>query len=78
MNSEEREKLAKQRFMILTYARFMDLALVIAGVANLGGKLLPELSPYLGYTLLLAGAFGFFWIPIILKKTWVKQDAEKG
>jgi hypothetical protein len=76
MNSEERERQAKQRFMLLSYVRFADLALVIAGAANLGGKLLPELAPTLGYVLLVAGAFGFFWVPIILKKSWAKQDAE--
>jgi hypothetical protein len=78
MNSEEREQLAKNRFTILTITRFMDLALVLAGLANVNGQLLPEFTPYLGMVLVVVGAFGFFAVPIILKRSWKKQDAEKG
>jgi hypothetical protein len=78
MNSEEREQLAKNRFTILTITRFMDLALVLAGLANVNGQLLPEFKPYLGMVLVMAGAFGFFAVPIMLKRSWKKQDAEKG
>ena len=71
------EQLAKNRFTILTVARFMDLALVLAGLANVNGKLLPEFTPYLGMFLVIVGAFGFFAVPIVLKRSWAKQDANK-
>jgi hypothetical protein len=71
------EHLAKNRFTILTVARFMDLALVLAGLANVNGKLLPEFTPYLGMVLVIVGAFGFFAVPIVLKRSWAKQDANK-
>jgi hypothetical protein len=72
------EQLAKNRFTMLTVTRFMDLAIVLAGLANVNGKLLPELTPYLGMVLVVIGAFGFFAVPIILKRSWAKQDANKG
>ena len=71
------EQLAKNRFTILTITRFMDLALVLAGLANVNGQLLPEFTPYLGMFLVIVGAFGFFAVPIILKHNWAKQDANK-
>ena len=71
------EQLAKNRFTILTVVRFMDLALVLAGLANVNGKLLPEFTPYLGMVLVIVGAFGFFAVPIILKRSWKKQGANK-
>lgn len=72
------EQLAKNRFTILTVTRFMDLALVLAGLANVNGKLLPDFTPYLGMVLVIVGAFGFFAVPIVLKRSWAKQDANKG
>ena len=71
------EQLAKNRFTILTITRFIDLAIVLAGLANVNGQLLPELTPYLGMVLVIVGAFGFFAVPIILKRSWAKQDAKK-
>jgi hypothetical protein len=71
------EQLAKNRFTILTVARFMDLALVLAGLANVNGQLLPEFTPYLGMVLVIVGAFGFFVVPIVLKRSWATQDANK-
>lgn len=74
---DDAEQLAKNRFTILTITRFMDLALVLAGLANVNGQLLPEFTPYLGMFLVIVGAFGFFAVPIILKRNWAKQDANK-
>ena len=71
------EQLAKNRFTILTVSRFMDLAIVLAGLANINGKLMPENAPYFGMFLVIVGSFGFFAVPIILKRIWVKQDANK-
>jgi hypothetical protein len=77
MNSDAREQLAKRRFMMLNLARFADLAVVMAGIANMGGKFLPTLSPYLGSVLLIIGAAGFFLIPVMLKKAWARHDADQ-
>lgn len=71
------EQLAKNRFTILTVTRFLDLAVVLAGLANVNGQLLPELTPYLGMVLVIVGAFGFFAVPIVLKRSWAKQDANR-
>jgi hypothetical protein len=64
------EELAKKRFMILNLVRFSALAFIFAGAANIGGKLLPELTPTLGYALLVIGAIDFFLAPVLLKRMW--------
>lgn len=64
------EELAKKRFMILNLVRFSALAFIFAGAANIGGKLLPELMPVLGYVLLVIGATDFFLAPVLLKRMW--------
>ncbi|MEK6637414.1 MAG: hypothetical protein AABY88_04945 [Pseudomonadota bacterium] len=64
------EELAKKRFMILNLVRFSALAFIFAGAANIGGKLLPELMPTLGYVLLVIGAVDFFLAPVLLKRLW--------
>lgn len=66
MNEEQ----AKKRFMILNLVRFSALAFIFAGAANIGGKLLPELMPVLGYVLLVIGATDFFLAPVLLKRLW--------
>jgi hypothetical protein len=78
MNSDEREALAKQRFFVLSAMRFTSLIFVAAGVANVGGRLFPEASPYLGFAFLIIAMLDFFLVPVVLKKAWAKQDAEKG
>jgi hypothetical protein len=64
------EELAKKRFMILNLVRFSALAFIFAGAANIGGKLMPELMPVLGYVLLVIGAVDFFLAPVLLKRIW--------
>ncbi len=66
---------AKKRFILLNIVRLTGVALVFAGAANIGGKLLPELTPLLGYVLLVAGAVDFFAAPVLLKKLWRTPDA---
>jgi hypothetical protein len=73
MNSPE--DLARQRFMILNLVRFGAIAFVFAGAANVGGKLLPDLSPTLGYVLLIVGVLDFFLAPVLLKRSWRNPDA---
>jgi hypothetical protein len=68
------EEQAKQRFMILNLVRFSALAFIFAGAANIGGKLLPELTPTLGYILLIIGAIDFFLAPVMLKRMWRTPD----
>ncbi len=64
------EELAKKRFMILNLVRFSALVFIFAGAANIGGKLLPNLMPMLGYILLVIGAVDFFLGPVLLKRLW--------
>jgi hypothetical protein len=64
------EELAKKRFMILNLVRFSALAFIFCGAANIGRKLLPELTPTLGYVLLVIGAIDFFLAPVLLKRMW--------
>lgn len=69
------EELARKRFAILNLVRFGAIAFVLAGAANIGGKLLPDLSPALGYVLLVGGALDFFLAPVLLKRGWRNPDA---
>jgi hypothetical protein len=68
------EEQAKSRFMLLNLTRLGGLACVMAGAANIVGKFLPDLAPFLGYAFLVAGAVDFFAAPILLKRMWRKQD----
>lgn len=68
------EDVAKKRFMILNLVRFSALAFIFAGAANIGGKLLPDLTPTLGYILLVIGAIDFFLAPVLLKRMWRTPD----
>jgi hypothetical protein len=77
MNSDERERQAKQRFITLSLFRFVSVFLVLFGVVILSGRLLPDLE-IVGYAFVVLGAVEFFMMPVILKKIWAKQDAEKG
>jgi hypothetical protein len=68
------EDQAKQRFLVLNLVRLLALLLVMAGVANIAGRFLAELSPLLGYALLVFGAADFFAAPILLKRIWQDRD----
>lgn len=69
------EEMARKRFAILNLIRFVSIGFVLAGAANIGGKLLPDLSPTLGYVLLVVGALDFFLAPALLKRGWRNPDA---
>ena len=75
MNSEEREKQAKQRFILLNVMRFSGTIIVMMGIAISLGKLFPDFPPLLGYLFILLGMFEFFFLPIVMKKSWDKQDS---
>lgn len=68
------EDQARQRFMILNMIRLFAVAMVLAGVANVGGKFLPDLAPWFGYILIVVGAFDFFYAPRLLKRNWRNRD----
>lgn len=73
MNKDE--ELARQRFMLLNLVRLVGLACVFAGIANVAGKFLADLAPWLGYFLIVSGAADFFLAPAILKKSWRTPEA---
>ena len=64
------EELARTRFGILNLVRFSGVALVFAGIANVAGKLLPDLAPWFGYILVFLGIFEFDTLPVLLKWHW--------
>ncbi len=68
------EEQAKSRFMTLNLVRLLGLAFVMAGAANIAGKLLPELAPWLGALLMANGVADFFLAPRFLKRRWQNQD----
>ena len=70
------EETARKRFMALNLCRLIGLLLVFGGIANIGGHMLPDLAPILGYCLVIAGAVDFFVSPVLLKKLWRDQDAQ--
>lgn len=65
------EDLAKRRFMVLSAVRLSGVALALAGLAVIGGKL--ELPMWAGYILFGAGLFEAMILPIVLAKGW-KSD----
>jgi Na+/melibiose symporter-like transporter len=76
MTSEEREAQAKQRFIFLSITRFVSVLLVMVGMTILSDRYVQGLE-IVGYILIVLGAVEFFVMPIILKKNWAKQDAQK-
>jgi hypothetical protein len=69
------EAVAKQRFMILNLVRLIAIGFVMAGAANVSGKLLPDYAPWLGAVLLVIGMVDFFFAPMLLKKYWRKRGS---
>lgn len=68
------EEQAKQRFLVLNLVRLSGLIIAFAGIANVGGKLAPDLAPGLGLVLLIMGTVDFFFAPMLLKRAWQNQD----
>ena len=64
------EDLARNRFMLISLARFGAIAMVMVGIANMAGKLLPDLKPWFGYFLFFLGVGGFYMLPVMLKRRW--------
>jgi hypothetical protein len=78
MTPNEREAQAKQRFTMLNMVRLLGAASALAGAANIGGKLLPDFTPWLGYFLILNAMIDIFVIPALLKKSWARGDGNIG
>lgn len=78
MNSEEREEQARKRFIILNILRFSGAIVVMMGLAISAGRLFPDFPPLLGYLFLILGMIEFFLMPILLKKSWNREDAGQG
>jgi hypothetical protein len=66
---------AKQKFMLLNLVRLIAIGFVMAGAANVAGKLLPEYAPGLGAVLLVIGMADFFFAPMLLKRYWRKRGS---
>ncbi len=64
------EDLARNRFMVMSMARFASIGCVFVGIANLAGKLLPAAAPFLGYALFFLGVGSFYGLPRLLKRRW--------
>ena len=48
------------------------------GLAISAGRLFPDFPPLLGYLFLILGMIEFFLMPILLKKSWNREDAGQG
>ncbi len=67
------EEQAKQRFLTLQAVRLVALLMVMLGAAILGGKILPNVPPFMGYALLIMGVVEFFLLPIVFKRAWQRR-----
>jgi len=68
------EDQAKQRFMLLNLVRLSGLILVMVGLANVMGKLAPDLAPWFGRVLLVMGVADYYFAPMVLKRAWRNGD----
>ncbi len=76
MTPDEKEEQAKGRFVVLNVMRLMALVMILFGIANALGRLLPEFTPWLGYVFIALGMFEFFFLPNIVSKGWRSKDDE--
>ena len=70
---DDAEKLARQRFNTLNMVRFFGVTTALLGAANVGGKLLPDFAPWLGFILIVNGAVDVLLLPALLKKKWARK-----
>ena len=62
------DELAKRRWGRLQLVRLGAALAVLLGIVIISGRLIAV--PAIGYALLVAGAFGFFALPVMLAKKW--------
>ena len=70
--TEDKEGLARQRFMILNLVRIAGLAMVLAGIAIAQGAI--DLPAALGWILAAAGLLDFFFAPRVLARAWKSEN----
>ncbi len=70
---DDAEILARKRFNILNMVRFFGVATAFLGAANVGGKILPDFAPWLGFVLIVNGAVDVLLLPALLKKKWARE-----
>ncbi len=72
------EEKAKQRLLILTFAKLASLGIFIAGFVNLvkPGWIFTniDVAHIVGLVLMLAGLASLLAIPPLLKRRWDRQD----
>jgi len=69
---DDKEALARQRYMILNLVRVAGVAMVLAGIAIARGVI--DLPVPLGWVLAFAGLFDFFFAPRLLARGWRSKD----
>lgn len=62
------DELVKRRWGLLQLVRLGAALAVLLGIVIISGRLIAV--PAIGYALLVAGAFGFFALPVMLAKKW--------
>lgn len=62
------EQQARSRHMLISLTRLSGAVLVILGMIALAGRI--ELDETLAWALIIAGAAGFFFVPLFLYRRW--------
>jgi hypothetical protein len=71
--SDDKERLAKSRFMVLSALRLFGALLMIAGFVVISGKwdlAGPDMNRIVGVVFVLIGAFDFAVLPMLLARSW--------
>ena len=72
------ESVWKRRFLLLTLARLFGLIVFFLGVAIAYSDLLREGGwPAVGAVFIIMGALDAVFAPKLLRKLWMRQDAER-
>ena len=77
MTPDEIEARAKARFFLLGSLRLFGALLMIAGFVLVMGKWEiagPDVDRYIGIAFVLAGAFDFALAPMLLARSWKRND----
>lgn len=77
--SDDKERLAKSRFMILNVLRLFGALLMIAGFVLITGKwdlAGSDMNPIVGVIFVLVGAFDFAVLPMLLARSWNRGNGK--
>ena len=77
MTPDEIEARAKTRFFRLGFLRLFGALLMMAGFVLVMGKWEiagPDVDRYLGIVFVIAGAFDFALLPMLLARSWKRND----